>query len=226
MDFVSIFEDRLCQYTKFKYAVCCDCCTNAILMSLDALSRLGLQSRDQIITIPSRTYLSVPMGLLRNRWKIQFADIPWLFNYPIGNYVKDAACDFREDMGDDIMYYASSPLAVCVSFQQKKRLNLDQGGCVFTNSKDLAELLRRMRHDGRDPRIAHVDEVANSPNDIVLGWHAYMSPEKAARGILAMNQLQLLRKYVVPTFESYPDISKLSCFKDNELVVPKEASTR
>nr|DAF73116.1 MAG TPA: hypothetical protein [Caudoviricetes sp.] len=44
-----------------------------------------------------------------------------------------------------------------------------------------------MRHDGRNPKIAHVDEVANSPDDIVLGWHAYMSPEKASRGILAMN---------------------------------------
>ena len=81
-----------------------------------------------------------------------------------------------------------------------------------------------MRHDGRNPRTTHVDEVANSPDDIVLGWHAYMSPEKAARGILAMNQLHLLRKYAVPSSDDYPNISSLKCFVDNELVVPTRES--
>ena len=223
MDFVTAFEDKLCQYTKFKHAVCCDCCTNAILMSLEALSRSGIQNRSQVIEIPKRTYLSVPMGLLRHGWRIRFKDIHWSFCYSIGQYVKDAACDFRENMGEDQIY--SDSLAVCISFQQKKRLSLDQGGCVFTNSEDLAEFLRRMRHDGRNPKISHVDEVANSPDDIVLGWHAYMSPEKAARGILAMNQIQLLREYTTPSFENYPDISNLRCFRDDANAMHKEVST-
>jgi len=35
--------------------------------------------------------------------------------------------------------------------------------------------------------MSQVEEVEKYPDDIVLGWHAYMSPEKAAKGLLMMN---------------------------------------
>lgn len=210
MDFVEIFEDHLCQYTNFKFAVCTDSCTDALMISLESKRILGQISKDTKFYVPKHTYLSVPMTLARNGWRFQFIDNQWHGSYSIGNFIIDAATDFRKDLG--ITWKDVEECAVCVSFQQKKRLNLDQGGVIFTNSEDISSLCRRLRHDGRDPKRSHVDEVQNDPENIILGWHAYMSPEKAARGILAMNQIQLLPPYVQHSWEDYPDVSTLKCF--------------
>lgn len=215
MDFIEIFEDLLCKYTKFQHAICVDSCTNAIAMSLEAkLILKQIHSKEDCnLFVPKRTYLSVPMTLARNGWRFDFIDRQWREWYSIGEFVIDAATAFKENLGD--IWRGVENCAVCVSFQQKKRLSLDQGGVIFTNSQDLAKLCRRLRHDGRDPKRSHVDEVSNDPDDIIFGWHAYMSPEKAARGILAMNQLQQLPPYVEHSWEDYPDISHLKCFKEH-----------
>ena len=151
------------------------------------------------------------MTLARNGWKFEFVDTAWREWYSLGDDVVDAAVAFKQDLGG--IWTLVKNCAVCVSFQQKKRLNLDQGGVIFTNSKDLAEVCRRLRHDGRDPRRSHVDEVQKNPDDIILGWHAYMSPEKAAKGILLLNQAQLLPPYVEHGWKDYPDVSQLKCFE-------------
>jgi len=41
MQFVRMFERRLAEYTGFGEAVCVDCCTNGILISLEFLRRFG-----------------------------------------------------------------------------------------------------------------------------------------------------------------------------------------
>lgn len=212
MDFVAMFEALLCKYTGFQHAVCVDSCTSALKISLEAKAILGQLRRDQcILKVPSHTYLSVPMTLARNGWKFEFIDTQWREWYSLGDDVVDAAVAFKQGLGGTWMLVENC--MVCVSFQQKKRLNLDQGGVIFTNSKDLAEVCRRLRHDGRDPRRPHVDEIQKNPDDIILGWHAYMSPEKAARGILLLNQVQLLPPYVEHGWQDYPDISRLKCFE-------------
>lgn len=215
MDFIQLFEQKLCQYTGFEHAVCVDCCTNAIVMSLEAKRLLGQISKSSTtLCVPRHTYLSIPMALARNGWRFKFVDQVWRGRYSLGEKVIDAATDFKRDLGCE--FKSLSDCAVCVSFQQKKRLNLDQGGVIFTDCAPLARLCRRLRHDGRDPSISHVDEVECHPDDIILGWHAYMSPEKAARGILALNQEHLLPPYREHSWKEYPDISKLKCFQDIE----------
>ena len=212
MDFVAMFESLLCDYTKFQYAVCVDSCTNAIIISLEAKRLLGQLRKDEcILKVPSHTYLSIPMSLARNGWKFEFVDHPWREQYSIGEFVIDAATAFKENLGD--IWKEVENCVVCVSFQQKKRLSLDQGGVIFTNSKDIARICRRLRHDGRDSKRSHSDEVQKNPDDIILGWHAYMSPEKAAKGILLLNQPQLLPSYVEHGWQDYPDISHLKCFE-------------
>lgn len=211
MDFIAIFERMLCEYTGFQHAVCVDCCTNAILISLEAKMLLGqLSKADATLLVPKNTYLSVPMSLQRNGWNFMFVDQTWRGSYSLGYGVIDAATDFQENLKSK--HEDSEDLAVCISFQQKKRLNLDQGGVIFTDSKVIADLCRRLRHDGRDPRMPHLLEVERHPDDIILGWHAYMSPEKAARGILLMNQVHLLPPYKEHSWKEYPDVSKLKCF--------------
>lgn len=216
MDFIEIFEDLLCKYTKFQHAVCVDSCTNAIAISLEAkliLKQID-SKKNRKLFMPRHTYLSVPMTLARNGWQFNFVDQHWSEWYSLGEFVVDAATAFKQNLGD--AWRDIENCAVCVSFQQKKRLNLDQGGVIFTNSQDIAKLCKRLRHDGRDPKQSHVDEVNHSPDDIILGWHAYMSPEKAAKGILVMNQLQLLPPYVRHSWKEYPDISHLKCFRETQ----------
>lgn len=212
MDFVAMFEALLCQYTGFQYAICVDSCTNAILISLEAKLILGqIQSKEQCcLYVPCNTYLSVPMALARNGWKFKFVNNHWVQWYSIGQFVIDAATAFKKNLGST--WLTIENCAVCVSFQQKKRFSLDQGGVIFTNSPDIARLCKRLRHDGRDPKQSHLDEVRDNPDNIILGWHAYMSPEKAAKGILKMNQLHTLPPYVEHNWKEYPDISKLKCF--------------
>jgi dTDP-4-amino-4,6-dideoxygalactose transaminase len=205
MEFVRIFEYRLSEYTGFKYAVCTDCCTNGILLSLELLYRLNRINKQNILDIPCHTYMSVPMTLINNGWRIKLIEKKWFGNYQIGNtIVYDAATDFDENMSSR---YPDHSL-ICVSFQQKKRLSLGRGGVILTNNKEYSDILYRMVYDGRNPFRSDNEEIANNPNDIILGYHCYMDPEKAAIGITKLNQLRT--PYMPNTESQYPDLRKLN----------------
>ncbi len=207
-DFVDLFEARLCEYTGFKYAVCVDCCTNGILISLEMLRRLGCIDKNSAIGIPRNTYMSVPMTLINNGWKMDLTDEHWSGFYRVGNTkVFDSATDFHENMSHD---YDNDSI-VCVSFQQKKRLSLGRGGVILMNSEDYHAILKRMVHDGRNSKLSQVLEVNENPDDIILGYHCYLEPEKAALGITKLNQP--LPEYVKHSFLEYPDLCKLKTLR-------------
>lgn len=205
---VEIFERKIAQYCGFRYAITTDCCTNAVLISLELLKNKNVISKEDILPLTKYTYLSIPMTLQNNGWKITFIDDRWHAKYQIGSTcVFDAATDFKQNMSSE---YSGDSL-VCVSFQQKKRLALGRGGAVLTNNKAYAQLLKRMRYDGRNPKITDSIEIAN--DTIINGYHCYMEPDKAAKGILVMNQLSLLPKYKQYTWKDYNDISLLKIWK-------------
>lgn len=114
MDFVELFEQKLRQYTGFKYATCVDCCTNGILLALETLMYCGGLDKDEdVLQIPRRTYMSVPMTLRNNGWKIRLVDQYWLGSYRISPVdVYDAATDLHENMAAE---YGKNDF-VCVSF--------------------------------------------------------------------------------------------------------------
>lgn len=116
-------------------------------------------------------------------WRISFADVHWKEAYQLGTTgVYDAATHFERGMAEK---YRSAE-AVCVSFQQKKRLPLQRGGVVFVWEASLAQLLRKLRHDGRDPKMT-VQEQIDAGVSFVCGWHCYLEPTKAALGINLLN---------------------------------------
>lgn len=200
-----MFERRIAEYTGFKEAVCVDCCTNGILIALEFLRRAGKLDKDEArLDIPARTYMSVPMTLMNNGWRIRFADKDWLGTYKIGETpVYDAATDFDLKMAERYPYSS----LVCISFQQKKRLPLGRGGAILLNGEDEAAVLRRMVYDGRDPFISDRKEVEESPDGVIIGYHCYMDPEKAALGIARLNQLTA--PYAPCCSTDYPDMRKL-----------------
>lgn len=196
-DFINLFEQRLCEYTGAPYAVVVDCCTNAILLSLEYHNK-----RRQRITIPTQTYVSVPMTLINYGYNVWLEFEEWAGNYRLGNTnVYDYAVGFEKNM-----YRAGQ--VQCVSFQQKKRLAIGKGGAILLDDPVMYQRLKRMRHDGRDSSIS----VEADANNIIVGYHMNMTPDNAARGILLLNQLS--ENYTLGTFKDYPDISKLNCLKD------------
>jgi dTDP-4-amino-4,6-dideoxygalactose transaminase len=214
MDFIDEFEQSLCSYTNSKYAVCCDCCTNAILISLYLKMCLGEFSKDDTLVVPARTYMSVPMTLKLFGFKIKFDQSIWHNHYTINTTDKyigvvDSAVNFHENCSKEFF----DDDLICLSFQQKKRLNLGRGGAILTQNEKWYRMLKRMVHDGRNPKIFHGDEVENNPDDILLGFHSYLEPEKAARGIMLLNQPSLLPPFENIHSREYPDLSKLEIFK-------------
>jgi dTDP-4-amino-4,6-dideoxygalactose transaminase len=198
-DFVELFEQRLCEYTGAPYAVAVDRCTNAILLSLEYFGK-----RKQKVSVPKHTYLSVPMTLINYGYNVWLEYNDWSGNYRIGNTdVYDYAVGLEKNM------YKPGQIQ-CVSFQQKKRLAIGKGGAILLDNKEMYEKLKRMRHDGRDSAIPTAEDTG-----IIMGYHMYMSPDEAARGVLLLNQLS--EHYTNGSFKDYPDISKLDCLKDHSI---------
>jgi dTDP-4-amino-4,6-dideoxygalactose transaminase len=197
-DFVELFEQRLCEYTGAPYAVAVDRCTNAILLAMEYYGH-----KRHTVVIPKHTYLSVPMTLINYGYNVWLEFEEWSGNYQIGRTnIYDYAVQFQKNM------YVPGQVQ-CVSFQQKKRLAIGKGGAILLDNKEMYEKLKRMRHDGRDSSIPVTREKLE---DIIMGYHMYMSPDEAARGLLLLNQLT--NNYTPGTFKDYPDISRLNCLKD------------
>ena len=55
---------------------------------------------------------------------------------------------------------------------------------ILTNDIKAANWLRKMTYDGRDLTISYMDDDFEH-----CGYHYYMTPEDAARGILLMDQV-------------------------------------
>jgi hypothetical protein len=135
-----------------------------------------------------------------NVW-LQFEE--WQGNYQIGNTnIYDYAVGFNRNM------YVPGQVQ-CVSFQQKKRLAIGKGGAILLDDPVMYERLKRMRHDGRNSAIAVFDE---NPDDIIMGYHMYMSPDEAARGTLLLNQIGRGEKY--GSFKDYPNLTQFPVLKD------------
>jgi dTDP-4-amino-4,6-dideoxygalactose transaminase len=90
----------------------------------------------------------------------------------------------------------------CVSFQIKKRVPIGRGGMILLDDKEDYEYLKKIRYDGRDLDGPYDDDPFEH-----LGWHYYMTPEDAARGIILMDQVPEVNEDYAG-WESYPDVSK------------------
>lgn len=193
--FIELFERRLCEFTGAPQAVVVDRCTNAILLCIDLLFRFVRATTT--LTVPERTYVSVPMTLMNYGYNVEFIDSAWIGNYQIGETnIYDCAVDFRENM------YIPGQFQ-CLSFHQKKRLPIGKGGAILLDDGEIAATLRRMRHDGRDSS----KPVSADLTDIIHGYHMNMSPDEAARGVLLLNQP--LTQYVTLGHNDYPNISHI-----------------
>jgi dTDP-4-amino-4,6-dideoxygalactose transaminase len=105
------------------------------------------------------------------------------------------------------MYLGNGHLQV-LSFQIKKNLPIGRGGAILTDDIDAFNWLKLASYDGRDLTRPYDD-----PEHLqMLGWHYYMTPEDAARGLLLLSQIEE-SSYKDLSWELYPDLTQFSLFK-------------
>jgi len=203
-DIVDMFEKRLAEFGGSKYAVAVDSCTHAIHLCLEWEKMKDFPKYHIThITLPSKTYVSVPMQCIHAGFKIEFEEKDWFHYYYIKPYkIIDAAGYFYKNMargfGDDLF---------CISFGNRKPFALGKGGMIFTNNFQIYEWLKFASFDGRDRHKGVMEDVFNN-----IGWHYNMIPEVAARGLVKFNMKQYIERF--STYKDYRDISTLPCFKE------------
>lgn len=196
------FEDALCLYTGAKYAVTVDNESNALFL---ALKYEGIEGRE--ISIPSRTYPSVPCEILHAGGRVKFfpvveTTLKGAYNL-WGSKVWDSALCFTHNM------YISDTF-MCLSFTGPyKHLKLSKGGAILTDNYEAHLWFKRARFSGRRECSYHDD------NFDMLGWNFYMMPEIAARGLLLMQQFYDTNGDPIHNEDKeipYPDLSKFSIY--------------
>lgn len=200
---IEMFEEAVAEYAGSKYGVAISSQTNAVFLCLELLKMKGILKEKQLIQIPKRTYMSIPMTILNVGMHIEFADIKWSGAYklqysrhsPDEPEVWDSAVRFTKDM------YVTDSL-YCVSFQYKKALPIGRGGMILTNNEEDKILLQQLRFNGRTNGVSQAND-----NYTIRGWNMYMLPEQAARGLTLMTMLPDKNKDIA-SFQDYPDVSK------------------
>ena len=200
MSFAAVkqFEDKIAEFYGSKYAVAVDCCTHAIELCLR-------YTQSDYVTFPTRTYISVPFLGEKLNLKWSWDPKEWIEYYYIGNTkIIDAAVLWKKDS------YIPGTL-MCLSFQFQKHLSLGRGGMILTDDKYAAEQLKKMSYDGRLP-----DKPWRNQNIGSMGYHYYMTPETAERGLFVFwDALEKVpRKWV---WEDWPDLRNMKVFKEQGL---------
>ena len=202
------FEKALSDYTGAPYVITVDNQSNALFLSLYYEHYVKKSIESSSISIPSRTYPSVPCEIIHAGLKVDF--------YPVegstlrgayqlkGSNVWDSALKFTADM-------YSPNTHMCVSFTGPyKHFKLSKGGAILTDSLEAYHWFRRARSSGRRECSYHDDYFD------MIGWNFYMMPELAARGLLLMNQFYNLdgtKKHNEDLELPYPDLSKYEIYK-------------
>jgi dTDP-4-amino-4,6-dideoxygalactose transaminase len=189
---VTMFEEEIAEYTGAPYAVALDNCTDALFLCCTYLN-VG------DVTIPKKTYLSVPQAVMASGGKVSFDDTEWQGLYQLKPYpIYDSARRFTSGM------YIPNTF-MCLSFHPKKILKMRKGGMILTDSKEAYDWFKKARHEGRD-------EIPYTQDNIkFMGWNMYMTPPDAADGLWLMSSIP---KHNEDTIEDYPDLRRNDLYKD------------
>lgn len=187
---VDEFERRVAEYAGSKYAVAVDCCTSAIFLCLKYV-------KAKRVICPARTYVSVPMAVIHAGAELVFEDFEWRGVYQLKPYeIFDGAKRFTRGMYQGGLH--------CLSFHTKKILNIGRGGMILTDDERAVRWLKLARYDGRQEKHYGDGDICD------LGWHVYMTPEQAARGLTLLDVLPETNE---DQTEDYPDLRSMPVFQ-------------
>jgi dTDP-4-amino-4,6-dideoxygalactose transaminase len=191
---VGQFENSIAKFFNAPYAVATDSCTHAIEL---CLKYTGADK----ITVPVRTYISVPFLSEKMSISLEWTDDVWQDYYKVGEPdIYDAAVFWSEGG-----YIPGSMM--CLSFQYQKHLSLGRGGMILLDNETSYKALKKMSYDGRDPGIPWREQNINT-----VGYHYYMTPETAIIGMEKLPQAILTkpRKWL---YNDWPNLRDMDVFK-------------
>ena len=203
------FEKALGDYTGAPYVVTLDNMSNALFLALYYEKNVKKSIETDTITIPCRTYPSVPCEIIHAGLKVGFETvegktIKGMYQLK-GSNVWDSALCFTADMYKPEQH-------ICVSFTGPyKHFKLSKGGAILTDSLEAYHWFKRARYSGRRECSYHDDYLD------MIGWNFYMMPELAARGLLLMNQFYNLdgtKKHNQDLELPYPDLSQFEVYRN------------
>lgn len=171
---VKMFEESIADYTGAPYAVAVDSCTNALFLCCKYL-----QVKE--VSIPSKTYLSVPQSIMHSGGTVSFDESRnnWTGIYQLEPYpIWDSAKRLTSNM-----YIPGS--FMCLSFHIKKTLKIGKGGMILTDNPDAVQWFKRARYEGRSEVLYHEDNIKTE------GWNMYMTPQQAAHGLCLLQNYPL-----------------------------------
>lgn len=200
------FEKALSDYTGSPYVVTLDNMSNGLFLALYYEHKIKNKT-EKVITIPSRTYPSVPCEIIHAGLKVGFEPVEGRTikgAYQLkGSNVWDSALRFTADM-----YIPNTHM--CISFTGPyKHFKLSKGGAILTDDYQSYLWFKRARYSGRRECSYHDDYFD------MLGWNFYMMPELATRGLLLMNQFYNVdgtKKHNSDLELPYPDLSKYEIY--------------
>jgi dTDP-4-amino-4,6-dideoxygalactose transaminase len=200
-DIIDIFENKLARFAGAKYCVLTDSATSGLFLAIQ------FRNTQSSISIPVQTYVSVAMQIIASGSKLEFREEKWSGLYELGGTnIFDSAARFSPKS------YVGSDALQILSFQIKKRLPIGKGGAILTDSKEAYEWLKYASYDGRDLTTPY-----NDSNHIKqFGWHCYMTPEDAARGIILMDSLPANYEDTM-NWSSYPPLTDYEFFKNYKI---------
>ena len=198
------FEKALAEYTGAPYVVTVDNQSNALFLALMYENVKGVE-----ITIPARTYPSVPCEIIHAGGKVKFRAVE-------GTTLKGAYQLEPTKVWDSALRFTSGMYQegthMCISFTGPyKHFKLSKGGAILTDDHAAYLWFKRARFSGRRECSYHDDNLD------MLGWNFYMMPELATRGLLMMNQFyngEGKPKHNEDLELPYPDLSKFKIYTE------------
>jgi dTDP-4-amino-4,6-dideoxygalactose transaminase len=199
---VKLFEDEISDYTNSPYAISVDSCTNAIFLVCKYLNV-------KEVTIPSKTYLSVPQSIIHAGGNVIFDNREetnnWKGIYQLKPYpIYDSAKRFTSNM------YIPNTF-MCLSFHIKKHLKISKGGMILTDDPKACEWFRKARYEGRSEKLYHEDDID------MLGWNMYMTPQQASHGLSLMQNIPLYNEDLNEN-DGYRNLTEFTVFKDYKIL--------
>lgn len=192
-EIVQEFEKQIASFFGAPYAVAIDSCTHGIEL---ALRYTGTTK----ISVPKRTYLSVPFLANKLNIQLEWRDENWVDYYYVTDNIIDAAVLWKKDS-----YIPNTMMGI--SFQYQKHLSLGRGGILLLDSEEAAVEIKKMSYDGRLPMIPWREQ-----NVSTYGYHYYMTPETAKLGIEKLPSAieSIPRQWIVT---DWPDLTQMDIFK-------------
>lgn len=199
---VQMFEEEICEYTGSKYAVSIDSCTNAIFLVCKYLNV-------KEVTIPSQTYLSVPMSIINSGGEVIFDKSVetnnWRGMYQLKPYpIYDAAKRLTSNMYIPKTY-------MCLSFHIKKHLGIGKGGMILTDNEEAYKWFKKARYEGRSEKFYKDDNISS------IGWNMYMTPQEAAQGLCLLQNYPLHNNDLNEP-NGYRDLTEFPVFKNCKIL--------